>query len=169
MPARVESAEHIAAGRFEPLRQNHFEIEIGDLGEDIQMTVVSVVIPKINIEVKEIPYLNEVRKYAGRVTYDVGDLVCRDYMGSGVAQKIDDWYKETFDAEDGQIGLCSAIKKEGTLSLLSPDMSVMRQWELRGIFPSNVAWTNASMESTDQVQITLTLSVDVAYPVQMTG
>ena len=72
------------------------------------------------------------------------------------------WFERVFSRKDKLMGLVSAYKTNGVLYMYSPDCSLIRKWNLEGIWPKSFGQgSEFSFDGTGDGQtITLELSVD---------
>ena len=171
-------ADHLVgssdSASYNPQMQQNFEVIISlpgsgaaggsDAGGDVlQLSTKAIDFPKDSSAVKELHYMNEVRKYAGKTTYEDITWTLYDYVSQETLQKIRDWRKKVFDPDTGCIGEPADYKADGEIHLLGPCGEDSRVWELRGVWPSNVDTGAGDMTSDgDPVEIAVTLTVDQA-------
>lgn len=161
-----EVAKRIAEqnGKFEPLRVNHWALRIygveGMNSDVIELALNTFSPPSQTIEPLEIPYANENRKVAGRVTRDNLTLTVRDYVGQKVYEGIKEWEKKVFNSETGYLGLAANYKKQGQLIQFGPDGKEERTIKVNGIWPSKVSMNDLDQGGSDQVLITVELVMD---------
>ena len=162
------NSQHIApqGGGFEPQRSFNFQLELyGVPGRDIiNMSVIESFLPEINIEQIEVPYMAEVRKVAGKVRYQDGQVVCADYVDRPTFSSIEQWRKMVYDPASGLLSYASNYKKEGAIVMVGPDGSASRIYKIKGAWPSVVSGGPMSMENSDFNRINLTITFDVAEP-----
>jgi hypothetical protein len=138
----------------------------GTGGQDDVLTLAlnNFPLPKRSIEVIEVPYLNEVRKFPGRATYDDLTVVFNDYVDRPVAAILWKWNYLVHNPETGRTGMASALKKSGWVSLFSPDGQIERQYRLVGLWPNMTDPGEIDFSGADALRINLTLSIDKAIP-----
>lgn len=163
------SADHIAAqaGGFEPQRLNHFSVSIAGLAQAVIITqsLLSFKPPEREIEEVTIPYGNETRKVAGKVTVSNAELVIVDYVDQNTWKTFDDWLGLVHDIKSGAIGYANKYKKEGTVSYYGPDGAKSRQWDCIGLWPKHVASEQFSMNSSERNNLSVELVCDKIQPV----
>lgn len=163
-----QDARHIAnqEGDFVPQHQNNWLIEIAGLeGDDRDLIVLSLVSSNLPTEannIVELPYGNEMRKVAGRATYEDIPLIVRDYVDRDVRGALVRWRRLVYDAETGNVGLPSQYKKNAQMILQATDGSQLRAVRLIGVWPSNMNPGAVDMAADDPVQIEMTLTYDRA-------
>lgn len=172
MPLSDMSAAHLAAqaGAFEPQRQNNALLRIhglatGAAGEDIvTLSLESFPIPKTAIEAMELDYLNEKRKFAGKVNVEDMTVVVKDFVDIATMSVLMDWFMQTYDPFTGQIGLAKNYKKKGTVTMYGPNGANDREFECIGLWINNFDPGDVDMTAGDKKVINLTLSIDVVRP-----
>ena len=164
----MASASAIAAagGGFEPQRVNNFMLLLNPpkgaaftLGS-IEMSLRSFPFPKSETTVETINYMNTQRKVPGRTTYPDMDLVVVDYVNEATASDLRKWRKLVFNAVSGRTGISGSIKSTGTVFMFAPDASLVRKWQLFGVWPSKDDFGAGDMEGTGVNLVTITFTVD---------
>lgn len=169
-------ASHFASNshNFEVQRTNHFEVvldldklEIGGgqsgvLSEHIRMSVKSISAPKITAEQLELRHGNDVVKVAKSPTFDDLTLTLHDTIGRDQLDVMQMWFNRVFSRENKLMGLVSDYKTTGTLYMYSPDCSLIRKWNLEGIWPKSFGTgSDFSFDGTGDGQtVNVELSVD---------
>jgi hypothetical protein len=165
------SADHIAAQQvnsysaFEPQRKNNFTLRItvpGVEGTVIQQSLHSFPFPKEANEPIIVNFGNEQRKVAGRATYDNLQLVVKDYADRPVMKTLIAWRRKVYTPADGKIHLASEYKANGNVDMFAPDGTLVRTWDLKGIWPSSMDPGGGAMDENSQNLITITLAIDKA-------
>jgi len=166
------SARHIApAGSsvaFEPQRTNNFRIRVSPPGnvaangrELLQFATHSVQFPTENSTEIDIPYGNETRKVAGRVTYPNIALVFKDFVDKKVLEILVAWRKLVYDPVTGKIGYAWQYKRNGDCDKFGPDGDqFVRRWRLLGMWPSSLDPGVAGQDNVAQTLINVTFTVD---------
>lgn len=165
MPIFV-SADHIAAqgGAFEPQRKNNFTLilEMGGDIELIQRSLDSFPIPKEANEEIAVNFGNEVRKVAGRSTFENLSLVLKDFVDQEVVEQMIAWRRLVYEPSTGKIGLARDYKKQGEVIMFGPDGERQRTWKLYGVWPSKLDPGGGDMNANENNKITCTLTIDKA-------
>jgi len=159
------SADHIApkGGSFEPARQSSFMILLERLGEDVELSVNSGNLPQNSLEVMTIPFMNESRKVAGKITVAETSLVIRDYIQPDTAQKVWDWFSQVADFQNGKIHYAATYKCDGEIITYDGEGQQHHSWKLVGCWPSAVDPGALDYSSSEQILITITLQIDKAW------
>lgn len=166
---------------YEPQRNNNFEVHIYGLNnlrtvdtkmnvpqdiaeQSLTLSAVSVGQINTNVGILTIPYGNTKVKYAGLPEISDSDIVYNDYIGKSTERVIAAWHSLVFDPKTEKIGLASSYKKRALLIETAPDGTRARAWELQGCWPSNVQYGAYDYNGGATRQITMTLTYDVAIP-----
>lgn len=117
--------------QYEPLRQNRFIIRFSsDLG--VQSWWVSTAQrPKINIDRKEIPFLNTSTYVAGRYTWKPISITLRDPIGPSASQAIMEWVRLHVESVSGRMGYAAGYMRDVELEMLDPTGVVVSKWILK--------------------------------------
>jgi hypothetical protein len=172
MPLNDLTANHIggtgANAGYEPQRANNNILQIlgleGDAKSILQLSLASFPIPKVNVGVIEVNYLNEKRKFAGIASFDDLSVVFTDYVDKDTAKILHQWFAKTYDADTGKVGLAKDYKKDGKVIQYSPDGQLEREYDVQGMWISALDPGDADMSSEDILRVTCTITIDKAVP-----
>lgn len=166
---------------YEPQRNNNFEVHIyglnslltvdkgiaipADIAEQsLTLSAVSVGQINTNVGILPIAYGNTKVKFAGLPEISDSDIVYNDYIGKSTERIIAAWHALVFNPKTEKIGRASVYKKPGRLIETAPDGTHSRVWELKGCWPSNVQYGGYDYNGGATRQITMTLTYDIAIP-----
>ena len=167
MPSNIESlgASHLASQGFEVQRTNNFEIQIDNVTKvrPLILAVVSGFLPNESNEVISLNYGNTTITVAGKANANgSGSLVVRDLVQEDIEQVIDEWRKTVYNKETDAIGFAADYKKPAYVTQYAPDGTLLRVWNLEGVWPSSVDYGQVSYESPGVKTINITLQYDKA-------
>ncbi len=167
MPSNIESlgASHLASQGFEVQRTNNFEIQIDNVSKvrPLILAVVSGFLPNESNEVISLNYGNTTITVAGKANANgSGSLVVRDLVQEDIEQVIDEWRKTVYNKETDAIGFAADYKKPAYVTQYAPDGTLLRVWNLEGVWPSAVDYGQVSYESPGVKTINITLQYDKA-------
>lgn len=167
MPSNIESlgASHLASQGFEVQRTNNFEIQIDNVTKvrPLILAVVSGFLPNESNEVISLNYGNTTITVAGKANANgSGSLVVRDLVQEDIEQVIDEWRKTVYDKETDAIGFAADYKKPAYVTQYAPDGTLLRIWNLEGVWPSAVDYGQISYDSPGVKTINITLQYDKA-------
>lgn len=166
MPIDTLNADHIGqvGGGFEPQRQNNALMFVsglaGNENDVITLSLTSFPLPKASVNIIEVGYLNQVRKFAGKPVYEDMPVVFNDYVDQQTKQVLADWWYLVHDPISGQTAFARDYKKSARIVLYDPSGGSDREWECQGCWISNFDAGDADMEADDRVRITATITVD---------
>lgn len=178
---RIGAYHMIGDDDYEPQRNNNFEVHIYGLSglvtvdkgikipqstaeESLTLSTVSVGQINTNVNPITIPYGNTKVKFAGLPEISDTDIVFNDYIGKSTERIIAAWHSLVFNPKTEKIGRASVYKKPGILIETAPDGTHARMWQLKGCWPSNVQYGGYDYNGGATRQITMTLSYDIAIP-----
>lgn len=167
MPSTIESlgASHLASAGFEVQRTNNFEIQIDNVSKvrSLILAVVSGFLPNESNEVISLNYGNTTITVAGKANANgSGTLVVRDLIQEDTEAVIDEWRKTVYNKETDAIGFAADYKKTAYVTQYAPDGTLLRVWNLEGVWPSAVDYGQISYESPGVKTISITLQYDKA-------
>lgn len=168
-------ASHFASEshNFEVQRANHFEVVIdlsalkiaGEQGnilsDHLRMSTKSISAPKVTAESIELRHGNDKVKVASAPSFEDLTLTVYDTLGRDQIDLVQRWFNRVFNRETKLMGMVSDYKTNGTLYMYSPDCSLIRKWNLQGVWPKEFGLgTDFAFDSTEAQTVTITLSVD---------
>lgn len=167
MPSTIESlgASHLASSGFEVQRTNNFEIQIENVSKvrPLILAVVSGFLPNESNEVISLNYGNTQITVAGAARpNNSGSLVVRDLVQEDIEKVIDDWRATVYNKETDAIGFAADYKKPAYVTQYAPDGTLLRVWNLEGVWPSAVDYGQISYDSPGVKTISITLQYDKA-------
>jgi len=161
------NGDHIAQqeGSYEPQRQSNILLFVQPDESDLMtLSLQSFPIPTFESSILTTEYLNEQRKFAGRATYSDMEVVFKDFVDNAVAQLLWKWRYKVADPETGKIGLARNYKKKGFIWMYSPEGSIVRKYDLFGIWPASINHGEADMSGDDSQKITVNFAIDRVVP-----
>lgn len=168
-------ASHFASEthNFEVQRANHFEVVIdlkklnlagnGDdvFSDHLRMSTKSIGAPKVSAEQITLNHGNDKVKVASAPSFDDLTLTVYDTLGRDQIDLVQRWFNRVFNRETKLMGLVSDYKTNGTLYMYSPDCSLIRKWNLQGVWPKEFGLgSDFAYDSTEAQTVTITLSID---------
>lgn len=168
-------AAHFASEshNFEVQRTNQFEVvlDLGKLGlgggqgdvlaEHVRLSVKSISSPKVNAEPIQLKHGNDTVKVAAAPSYEDLTLTIYDTIGRDQIDLMQQWFNRVFNRENKLMGLVSDYKTSGTLYMYSPDCSLIRKWDLQGVWPKSFGMgAEFSFDASEAQTVTVELSID---------
>lgn len=158
-------ASHLATQGYEVQRVNNFEIQVDNVSDTTSFiaAVVSGFLPNESNEVIQLNYGNTQISVAGAARpNNSGSLVVRDLVEKDVEAMIDEWRAKVYNKETDTIGFAADYKKDATVTQYAPDGTMIRVWDLKGVWPSAVDYGQVTYDSPGVKTISVTLQYDKA-------
>lgn len=168
MPIDTLNADHLGqvGGGFEPQRANNALLYIagltGNENDVVTLSLTSFSLPKSNINPIEVMYLNQTRKFAGRVTFEELNVVCNDFVDGNTAKVLADWNYLSHNPVSGKTSFAATYKKNGRAVLYDPSGGSDREWECQGMWITAFDPGDVDFEGDDRLRITMTIAIDKA-------
>lgn len=143
--------------RFEPLMK--FRYYFGIQGIDAYICK-KVDRPKLQIEPKEIPWMNTTRYIAGKAKWQTMQLTLFEPISPSGAQQIMEWVRTHYDSVSGRAGYADFYKRDCQLKLVDPVGNVVQLWDIKGAQITDFSPSDVDYESSDMTTIDLTLQFD---------
>ena len=90
------------------------------------------------------------------------DITLYDPIVPSAAQAVMDWVRLHHESVTGRDGYSDFYKKNITFNVLGPVGDVVEEWELKGAFIQSANFGDLAFDSSDPVEISLTLRYDYA-------
>lgn len=158
-------ASHLASQGFEVQRSNNFEIQIDQVSKSrvLTLAVVGGFLPDESNEVIMLNYGNTQISVAGVAKPNgSGTLVVRDLVQQDVEQMVDQWRADVYDKDTDAIHFAFDYKKKAKVTQSAPDGTLLRVWDMEGVWPSAVSYGSLSYDSPGVKTINITLQYDKA-------
>jgi hypothetical protein len=163
-----------ARNKNEPQRTNNILMHIvnppGGSSADSELVIAleSFPLPEASSNVLTLGYLNEMRHYAGKTTFQGLTVVYRDFISQGAHDVLVAWRRLAYDPSNGKIGYAYAggstgYKRNGYAIMWGPSGgSPLRQWDLYGIWPTSLNPGTAAMDDDSYVRVQVNFVIDKA-------
>ncbi len=174
-------SQSVNARIFEPQRSNNGILRIDTLAkvpgiasdgaDSLELGLSSFTLPKQESGQTIIPYINEVRKFAGRTMFDNVSATFYDYLDRKTLQTLLQWRVAIYNPMTGTHGLKSQYACTGTITMFPPngDKSMNMTYMLQGIFPLAFDPGNIDFGSDEPVRIQVNFSIDKAIAQNVAG
>jgi hypothetical protein len=160
------AADHLAsaAGGYVPQLTNNFFLYLNGVAgaENIRLATEAAFLPKESNTVLKLGFGNEEVKFAGSAHWDAGSLTIRDMIDKDMYGILIAWRRSVYDPTTGNVGVPAAYKKTARLVLTAPDNSIVRQFQLTGLWPSDLTPGNLSYNNSTHLTIAVTCQYDKA-------
>jgi hypothetical protein len=167
--------------RFEPQRNNNFEVQIvgldnlttvhkeqkvsADAGSNFTLSIASFKAPSMSVQVIPISYGNNKVKFAGVPEFENSDIVFNDFIGVDVANILQAWWKKVYNMKTQQVGRkVGGYARNGYLIEYDPEGGQARQWQLVNCWPSSFDMGDFAQEGNAFRTVSITLVYDYAIP-----
>jgi len=168
-------------GRFEPQRNNNFEVQIigldnlktvhkqqnvsSDAGSSFTLSIASFKAPSMSISVIPVSYGNNKVKFAGIPEFENSDITFNDFIGIDVANILQAWFKLGYDMRTQKVGKkVGGYAKNGYLIEYDPSGETARQWQLVNCWLSSFDLGDFAQEGGSIRTVSATLVYDYAIP-----
>ena len=144
---------------FEPKMQNRFIMYIDGIPAYLikktsrpSITFGEVVLENINVK----------RKLKGKGDWQDVSIELYDPVVPSAAQAVMEWVRLSHESVTGRDGYADFYKKNITFNVLDPVGAVVEEWELKGAYIQSANFGDLAFDSSDPVEISLTLRYDYA-------
>lgn len=160
-------ARHISSEVVGELqRKANFSVDIAGLPTTVTFLTKTFPLPAEASEVITVPHGNSEVKFAGKTTFEGGDMVLHDSITLDTEKTVANWRESVYKHDTEAIGLVKNYKKDATVTEYAPDGTLTRQWRLEGVWPSKYTPGDLDSSSTDIKDITITLVWDRGYRIK---
>lgn len=170
---------------YEPQRTNNFEFMVTGLGNRIlkagfnenddnaylsnpeaviRLSVKSTSIPHFEQSVIPVRRGNNELKYAGVPSFNAGQLVINDFIGTDAKMALMAWQNQSYNVKTEKVGLAKDYKHDCYLLEYTPDFQLVRTWKLYGCWVSSISESTYDTDSNSVNQVTATIQYDRAMP-----
>jgi len=158
MPELLEPQD-IMFTPFEPKLQNRFIMQIDGINAYL---IKSMNRPSLESDEVVLEHMNVTRYVKGKSRWQPLDITLYDPIVPSGAQQVIEWIRLHHESVTGRDGYSDFYKKDITFNLLGPVGDVIEEWELKGAYIQTANFGDLSFETSDPVEITLTLRYDYA-------
>lgn len=151
--------------------------------KNITLALAGFSLPKISSGMTQIPYLNQVRKFAGVTQYDNVNVTVHDYVDRAVATSLWKWRLLIDDPTSGIRGVKADYVYNGQIDLFDPSAgnspSVQNtsatssqgvaSYAVVNMWPMTVDFGDVDMGGDDNVRIGVVFACDLVYPIGWSG
>lgn len=132
--------------------------------EVIRLSVNKSSVPHFSQEVITLKRGNSVIKAAGTPSFSDGTLVLNDFIGVDTKSYLLAWQGQSYNVNNDTVGRMSQYKKDCMLSEYTPDYKLVRYWDLKGCWISDLSEDDFNQEDGGKRQITAKIQYDKAIP-----
>ena len=157
--ATLIDANEIMFTAFEPKLKNRYVMNLNGLPAYLVKTMAR---PSITFEEVELHHINVKRYVHGKATWEPIEVTLYDPVVPSAAQGVMEWIRLHHESVTGRDGYSDFYKKNITFNLLDPVGAVVEEWELKGAYIQSANFGDLAFDSSDPVEISLTLRYDYA-------
>ena len=165
------------AATWEPQRSNNAILYVTNVNfapglaweSTLKFALASFSLPKNETQPSMIPYLNEVRKFAGSTMFADINVTFHDYVERQVASMLWAWRYKIHDPRTGLRGLKADYARQGYIDQFAPDGTRACRYEIMNIWPGNIDCGEIDMASDEPIRIGVTFVCDKVYPTDDSG
>ena len=144
---------------FEPKLKNRFVMSIDGIPAYLIKTSGR---PAIEFEEVELNHMNVKRYVKGKATWQTITMTMYDPVVPSAAQAVMEWIRLSHESVTGRDGYSDFYKKDVQFQVLGPVGDVVEQWTLKGTWIQAANFNDLAFDSSDPVDISLTLRYDYA-------
>ena len=157
--ADLVEASDIMFTPFEPKLKNRFIMLIDGIPAYLIKTANR---PQITFEEVELNHINVKRYVKGKGVWEPLEITLYDPIVPSGAQAVMEWVRQHHESVTGRDGYSDFYKKDVTFNVLGPVGDVVEEWELKGTYIQSANFGDLSFDSSDPVEISVTLRYDYA-------
>jgi hypothetical protein len=158
MPELLEPQD-IMFTPFEPKLKNRFIMQIDGINAYL---IKAINRPTLESDEVILEHMNVTRYVKGKSRWSTLDITLYDPIVPSAAQQVMEWIRLGHESVTGRDGYSDFYKKNITFNLLGPVGDVVEEWELKGAYIQSATFGDLAFDSSDPVEITLTLRYDYA-------
>ena len=155
--AKLVDANDVMFTPFEPKLKNRFIMQIDGIPAYL---IKSMNRPSIESDEVILEHMNVTRYVKGKSRWQPLEITLYDPVVPSAAQQVIEWVRLHHESVTGRDGYSDFYKKNITFNLLDPVGAVVEEWELKGAYIQSANFGDLAFDSSDPVEITLTLKFD---------
>ena len=144
---------------FEPKLKNRFIMQIDGINAYL---IKSMNRPSIESDEVVLEHMNVTRYVKGKSRWQPLEIMLYDPVVPSAAQQVIEWIRLHHESVTGRDGYSDFYKKNITFNLLDPVGPVVEELELKGAYIQSANFRDMDFDSSDPVEISLTLRYDYA-------
>ena len=149
----------IMFSNWEPKLKNRFIMQIDGINAYL---IKSMNRPSIESDEVILEHMNVTRYVKGKSRWQPLEIMLYDPVVPSAAQQVMEWVRLGHESVTGRDGYSDFYKKDITFNLLGPVGDVVEEWELKGAYIQTANFGDLAFDSSDPVEISLTLRYDYA-------
>ena len=157
--ADMVTPEEIMFTPFEPKLKNRYIMQIDGINA---YTVKAANRPSIESDEVILEHMNVTRYVKGKSRWQPLEITLYDPVVPSAAQQVMEWVRLSHESVTGRDGYSDFYKKLVTFNLLGPVGDIVEEWELHGTYIQSANFGDLAFDSSDPVEIAVTLRYDYA-------
>ena len=155
-------ADLLRAGAREDSTDSRDIITALDAQNQLILTLKSCSTPKVSQGVVNINRGNSVIKFAGKPSFADMTFEAYDYIGSNVKDALLAWQNQSYNTAYDYVGSAKSYKKHAQLQQLTPNGTLVRYWDIEGMWLSEVTPGDYDFGTDDAQTVSCTAPIDWA-------
>ena len=157
--AQMIEPEDIMFTPFEPKLKNRFIMNIDGINAYL---IKAINRPSIESDEVVLEHMNVTRYVKGKSRWQPLEITLYDPVVPSAAQQVIEWVRLHHESVTGRDGYADFYKKDVSFNVLGPVGDVVEEWELKGAYIQSANFGDMAFDSSDPVEISLTLRYDYA-------
>jgi|TARA_Y100000310_G_scaffold344432_1_gene457156 hypothetical protein len=157
--AELVDANDIMFTPFEPKLKNRYIMQIDGIPAYL---IKATNRPNLTFEEVTMEHMNVKRYLKGKATWETIETTLYDPIVPSAAQAVMEWVRLSHESVTGRDGYSDFYKKDVTINVLGPVGDIVEEWTLKGAWVQATNFGDLSFDSSDPVEISVTLRYDYA-------
>ena len=157
--AQMIEPENIMFTPFEPKLKNRFIMNIDGINAYL---IKAINRPSLESDEVVLEHMNVTRYVKGKSRWQPLEITLYDPVVPSAAQQVIEWIRLHHESVTGRDGYSDFYKKDVSFNVLGPVGDVVEEWELKGAYIQSANFGDMAFDSSDPVEISLTLRYDYA-------
>lgn len=157
--AKLVDANDVMFTPFEPKIKHRYIMQIDGVPAYLIKTANR---PQITFEEVQLDHMNVRRWVKGKGVWQQMQITLYDPVVPSAAQAVMEWVRLSHESVTGRDGYSDFYKKDVTFQILGPVGDIVEEWKLKGTWIQDAQFGDLDFQSSDPVDITLTLRYDYA-------
>jgi len=159
--AELVTSQDIFYTEYEPKLKNRYLM--GFEGTGLQAFMVKTMNrPSIEFDEVILEHMNVTRYVKGKGRWQPMELTLYDPVVPSAAQAVMEWIRLSHESVTGRDGYSDFYKKNLTFNVLGPVGDKIEQWDIKGAYIQTATFGDLAFDSSDPVEISITLRYDYA-------
>ena len=157
--AQLVDANDVMFTPFEPKLKHRYIMQIDGIPAYL---IKATARPQITFEEVKLEHMNVKRFVKGKGEWQQLQVTLYDPVVPSASQAVMEWVRLSHESVTGRDGYADFYKKDITFQVLGPVGDIVEEWTLKGAFIQSANFGDMAFDSSDPVEIALTLQYDYA-------